>query len=191
MNKTLSLAVIAVLAAAGSSHAALVTDKLTAVITSASTADTKGYFGPAGGNLAGKNVLLFLQYSTQAFGPPQKCGSNCFYNVSSGRAAQSSVVITAEIDGHRVVYTPANQGSVYFNRGIHFFIASDVSGGSGLRLPGSQMLIDYSSKVTFGSQLSPGNNPIANSTNDNILLFDASSQAAVETLYFTNVNRVQ
>lgn len=189
------LAGIVILAAASSAHAAVVSDQMTAVITGASTVDTKGYFGPAGANLAGRKILLFLQYNSQAFGPTQSCGNarSCFYNISKGNAAtQGSVVVAAEIGGHRVVYTPAYQGTVTFNKGTHFFINSDVSiNGFGSGRPGCQLLIDYTGKVAFGSQLSPINEPFANPPTDQIELFDASSQVAVETLSFTNVKRTQ
>lgn len=194
MKTTGTIAMFVVLIAAGSAQAAVVSDRVTATIAGTHTIDTKGYFGPAGASLAGKTIALFYQYNAPAFGPSQSCGNSrtCFYNVSKGNAAtQGSVVITVEIDRHRVVYTPADQGTVYFNKGTHFFIESDVFNGSGLGLPGAQLLIDYTGKVAFGSQLSPINEPLSNPPSDEVEFFDGSSQAAVETLTFTNVVRVQ
>jgi len=196
MNTTSLTAVMAMMVAAGSAQAGVVGEQLTAVVSGSNTVDTKGYFGQAGANLTGKTISLFFQYTTQAFGPAKACRdpSYCSYNISKGNAGtQGSVVVTAQIDGHRVVFTPAYQGTVLFTKKFQnrVFIDSDVFSGFGLGLPGCQLLIDYTGKVAFGSQVSPINQPVVNASSDEIDFFDASSQVSVEQLTFTNVKRAQ
>ncbi len=189
----ISPAILTVATLVGSSlsaHAAtVITENLTAIVSGGSTTDTLGLFGPAGANLKGKTISIHYQYVEDFFGASQTCRNHaCTYNRStSSPNTPGSLLISVTVNGKQVNYTPTFQGEVLFGTlsDNAFVIYSDTN-GFGYGLTGAVVSTSFSSPVTFGSTLSPADQPVKKDNNDYVEFFTPSDGFGTpsETLNF-------
>ena len=168
----------------------VVTENLTGIVSGSQTFDTRGYFGPAGSNLSGAKISIYLQYVPGLLGPSQTCRNHaCTYNVSAQMPdTPGSLLITITINGHRAVYSPSYEAVVFFPTQTPFqlTIDADAFSGFGIGLPGLQFAALFKSAPVFGQPLSPGNRPVLQaSASDYLSFYDAQSQTPVEQLTYT------
>ena len=169
------LAVAALVGSGLSAQAAVtVTENLTGTVSGGSTTDTLGLFGPAGANLSGKQITIHYQYVEKYFGPSTICRNRaCTENFSSGSPnTPGAVLISVTVNGKQVNYISAHQGEVLFGNlsDNSFHIYADAS-SFGLGYTGASVYTSYSSPVTFGSTLSPTNQPVKNFNSDFVEFF--------------------
>ena len=168
----------------------VITENLAGTISGSHTVDTKGYFGTAGADLKGAKVSIYLQYVPSLLGASQECRNHaCTYNESqSMRDTPGSLVVTATINGSRVVYAPVQEAAIFFNTNAPYQLTvdSDAFSGFGLGSPGLQLATQFTMAPVFGQALSPRNEPVLKeSSSDYLNFYDASSQTPVEQLTYT------
>ena len=190
MRCIIAAAAFSTIATTSWAAAPVVTENLSGIISGSHTVDTKGYFGPAHTDLAGAKVGIYLQYVPKLLGSSQTCRNNaCTYNVSAQMPdTPGSLLITIAINGHRVVYSPAYEGAIFFatQAPYQLTVDADANSGFGIGLPGLQLAALFTSAPIFGHPLSPGNGPVlAASSSDYFNFYDAASQTAVEKLTYT------
>ncbi len=182
------LSIVTLIGAACTANAASAISEIeTGTIAGASTVDTFGVFGPAGANLAGKTVSIYMHYVPSYFGPVENCRfSPCTYYVSQGQpSTPGATLISISIEGKRVTYTSSEYGEVLFDRSSsNFFYIYANTSDFGLGYRGVRVSTSFSAPVTFGSALSPGNSPVFGFNADNIEIFTPSDELPAETLTF-------
>ena len=189
MRYVLMAAALSMLATQSRAASPAVTENLTGTISGSQTVDTEGYFGKAGANLSGAAVKIYLQYVPALLGSSQTCrNQSCTYNEAYQTAdTQGSLLVTITVNGHRVVYTPTDEGVVFFSTQSPYQLTvdSDAFSGFGIGLPGIQLAARFTSAPVFGQSLSPGNGPVLRASgSDYIDFYDAANQTPVEELSY-------
>lgn len=180
-------ATLLLLGSVSAAEAATVTENLVGQVAGSNTVDTLGLFGPAGANLVNQPISIYFKYTTEDF-TSQKTGRNGYvvYNSQGSSSTPGSVLITVTINGKRQVYAPAYQGVVFIPTAAPYSLTidSDAYSGFGDGLTGAQTSVQFLSAPTFGSPLSPTDNPVLNSVVDSLSFFTPSSSVASEQLSF-------
>ena len=189
MRHMFAAAAFSTLATASWAAPPVITENLTATIGGSHTVDTRGYFGPAGTDLAGVQMAIYFQYVPKLLGPSQECRNNsCTYNLSvSMPNTAGSLLITIIVKGHRLIYAPRSEAAIIFSTQSPYqlTIDSDAFSGFGLGLPGLQIATQFTFAPIFGSSLTPGNKPLQQASSSNYIdFFDASNQTPVEELTY-------
>ena len=191
MRMTTALSVVTAMLASGApAHAATITENISGTISGVNTVDTEGLFGPAGGDLKGKAVIIHAQYITEDFTESEKCRispATCTYEGSQGSVnTPGSVLIAVTINGKQVTYAPAHYGEILSsNASTNTFAAYVDTTSFGLGYRGAALSLAFTSPVAFGRPLAPGNLPAPNnSTTDYVEFFVPSDQLPAETLNF-------
>ncbi len=189
MRLTLTAAAFSLAATACPAAPPVVTENISGIISGSNTVDTKGYFGMAGADLSGAKLAVYFQYVPKLLGSSTECRNHgCTYNTSVQMPdTQGSLLITVTVNGHRVVYSPSQEGAVFFNTQSPYQLTvdSDAFSGFGIGLPGLQFGVQFKSAPVFGHNLSPGNEPIRYAVNSDVIAFyDSSSQTPVEQLSY-------
>lgn len=183
-----ALALLLTIGAASAAQAAtVIAENETGTITGGNTTDTLGLFGPAGANLAGKTVTIHTQYVPAYFSAPTNCriASSCTRARSQNSPnTPGAVLITVTINGTQLTYTSTHFGQVLFDKSAqnYFNIYADAT-DFGYGLNGIRVSTSFSAPVTFGSTLSPSDNPVLNYV-DSLSFFRPSDQTPGEVLGF-------
>ena len=167
----------------------VVTENLTGTVGGSKTVDTEGYFGTAGADLAGAKVTIYLQYVPKLLGASEECRTHeCTYNASENLAdTPGSLVVAITINGHRVVYSPSQEGVVFFNTEAPYQLTvdADAFSGFGIGLSGLQLATQFTEAPVFGEALSPANGPVMKESASNYMSFyGPNSQTALEELTY-------
>ena len=169
------------LGGASAAHAALVTQFLTATIstTDGTNVDTYGLFGPKGASLSGKRMNIRFQYQTDDFikscgpgpGLSQLTGSansrhfaqvGCSNYISKGvpdglgnKAISQSVLIFVDIDGVIASFAPASSGNVLIQNGSQSSqLQVDVDEPPTVGDPACTLIVGYQKPINFTGPLS-------------------------------------
>ena len=156
--------------------AALITQYVTGTVSGSDTVDTLGVFGPAGTDLKGKTVQIYLSYNTLAFneeGCGAPSGSTCDVRLSKPAkrsetgnlmkfGTPQSVLIQIQVGSAGRSFAPFEQATFYvFNTpgspGQLRLQSDDANDGPGLT---ASVNLYFASTTAFGSHLSPTNNPV-------------------------------
>ena len=184
----MSLAAVAVIFCLPSqSHAALVQQSLTGVVSGGDTTDTYGIFGTAGANLAGQKITIYFQYNSAQFKAALNCGTNCtYYNTSANANLAGSVLLVASI-GTQVVYAPSSIGQVEFQNSTAEYPANFLSLGSDGALAGTSgatTAISYTSGSALGDELAPKNKAVLNNHDSPDIVTFYTANGNYETIEF-------
>ena len=186
---TLLLAAAALAGSALNAHAATtISENLTGTVSGASTTDTLGLFGPAGANLKGKTIAIHYQYVKEFFNSSGTCRTHaCTTDTSSSSPnTPGAVLIAVTINGKQVTYTSAHYGEVISGNlsDNGFWIYADTT-SFGLGYTGAYVYTSFSAPATFGSTLSPTDQPVHNFNSDFVSFFTPTSDdAPSESLNF-------
>ncbi len=156
--------------------AALITQYVTGTVSGTNTVDALGVFGPAGTDLKGKTVQIYVSYDTLAFneeGCAAPAGATCDVRLSKpAKGSQTgnltkfgtpqSVLIQIQVGNAGRSFAPFQQATFYvFNSpGApgQLRIQSDYANdGPGLT---ASVNLYFASTTAFGSHLSPTNDPV-------------------------------
>ncbi len=153
--------------ASAGARAGVVSQYVEGTVAAPSTIDTYGLFGPAGADLTGRTITVFMQYngSRSQFPNEYYCALTC---LEFGTAAKKdnlpgAALIVVDLKQVRHVVVPRRTAYVTFNfdygtPGIY----TDLGAGIDDTLPGGAwVLLAYPPSISFGTTLSPKNNPVS------------------------------
>jgi len=178
-----AFAALLLLGSAGVAESATVTENLVGMISGSNTTDTLGLFGPAGANLTGQPISIYFKYTTDDFTSQTACRSHsCVTHVSKNSPnTPGSVLITVSVNGQRHVYAPVHYGAVLFQTVSPdaLKIYSDCTDYA-LGYTGAAVYVPFLSAPTFGSPLSPTDDPLLNQVVDYVSFYSPSTADASE-----------
>ena len=165
--------------------AATVREALTGTIAGKNTVDRRGYFGPKGASLSGKQFMLEFSYVSEDFNANGTCrNKSCIYYTSSGNApVGKSLHVKITVGGISRTYSPQSIGALFLsiNGAPYFALDSDAYSGFGGYGSGVQVYLLTMSNPAFGKALSPENPPVLHKKQvDYIGFFDKQSETPLE-----------
>ena len=188
MHYVLAVSAFAIVSTASMAAVPVVTENITGTISGSKTVDKHGYFGKPGTDLSGATISIYVQYVPRLFGASQTCRNNsCTYNQSvQAKDTQGSLLVTLTVNGQRLVYSPTDEGVIFFSTQAPYQLTvdSDAYSGFGIGLPGLQLGVPVGEAPLFGQPLLPGSPPVQNVSTDYVDFFTADDQTPREELSF-------